>query len=291
MTSTADLPGHITWTRRLEEYFAATGEKAHVMSWAHTRAEALYSNRRTFIDLPVIALSSITGFLSVGSSSMFDDRELGNVSLGVLSLFVSVLNTMGSYFGWAKKTEAHRIAALHYAKLHRFIKVEMALPREERTAAHDFLKYVKEQYDRLNETSPALPEIIIKQFKEKFSKSDVHEISVPEQMNGLEPIHVYSDDDLRNDLNMEAVVKRLESEFGKSPDIASPLPRPGLRLGIVPAGGAPLVTVDPADGTDRPGEQSGPAAQQSGPAALAAPPAPAAPPAAPSTPASGGKRR
>ena len=189
------------------------------MSWSHTESEKIFSYRRTLIDLPVIVLSSVNGFLSVGSSSLFPGG--GNSvssALGAVSLFVAVLNTLGSYFSWAKRAEAHRIAAIHYAKLYRFINVEMSLPREERTPPSEFLKYIKEQYDHLNEMSPPLPAEVIKSFHRMFSEQSLKEISVPEQMNGIEAIHVYDAQDLKNDLDLEMATKVLETEHAANID-------------------------------------------------------------------------
>lgn len=187
--SGSEKPKAIHWTEMLEEYFASTGEKAHCLSWCHKQAEQLYSNRKTWIDLPVIVISGVTGFLSAGSTSMFSNPTTSSIALGVASLFVSILNTAGSYYGWAKRAEGHRISAIHYARLYRFISVELALPREERMQPNDFLKYVKDQYDRLQEISPLLPPEVIVEFQKKFEKET--EISKPEEANGLEKITVF----------------------------------------------------------------------------------------------------
>lgn len=183
----------IHWTEMLEEYFASTGEKAHCLSWCHKRGEQLYSTRRTWIDLPVIVISGLTGFLSAGSTSLFSDAKVSSVALGVASLFVSVLNTAGSYYGWAKRAEGHRISAIHYARLYRSISVELSLPRDERTLPNDFLKYVRDQYDRLQEISPLIPPEVISEFQKKFEKET--EISKPEEANGLEKITVFRGDE------------------------------------------------------------------------------------------------
>lgn len=180
----------ITWHSSLEDYFASTGEKANCLSWCHKRAEELYSARRTYIDLPVITLSAVTGFLSVGSSSMFEGQEKSaSIGLGCISLLVSVLNVMGTYFGWAKRAEGHRISSIQYSRLYRSLMVELGLPREERQAPTVLLKHVRDQYDRLQEISPLLPPEIIKIFQDKFSKDK--EISKPEELNGLEKITIY----------------------------------------------------------------------------------------------------
>lgn len=185
----ADSAIAIHWTVRLEEYFASTGEKAHCLSWVHKQSEALYSSRRNWIDLPVIVGSGVIAFLNAGSSSMFDEPRLSSIALGIGSLCVGILNTLGSYFGWAKRAEGHRISSIHYSKLYRFITVELSLPREERMNPHDFLKYVKDQYDRLQEISPMVPPKIIHEFQKKFKNET--EISKPEEANGLEKITIY----------------------------------------------------------------------------------------------------
>ena len=192
--STDESLKNIHWTEMLEEYFASTGEKSHCLSWCHKRAEQIFSTRKTWIDLPVIIISGVTGFLSAGSPSLFSDAKLASISLGVASLFVSVLNTAGSYYGWAKRAEGHRISAIHYARLYRAITVELALPREERMQPHDFLKYVKDQYDRLQEISPLLPTEVITEFQHKFASEK--EISKPEEANGLEKITVFRGDEV-----------------------------------------------------------------------------------------------
>ena len=184
------IEGDLTWTENLENFFASTGEKSYCLSWIHKKAEEMYSHRRTFIDLPVIAISSITGFCSVGSSTMFDDQKMASIILGLCSLVVSVLNTTGSYFGWAKRAEGHRISSIQYERLFRFLSIEMSLPREERMTPVDLLKHTKDQYDRLAEISPLIPPEIIKDFQHKFK--DHKDISMPSVVNGLEQIRVFA---------------------------------------------------------------------------------------------------
>lgn len=190
--SSQEISTNISWTNKLEEYFASTGEKANGLAWVHKRAEAIYSNRRTYIDLPVIIGSGVIAFLNAGSQSLFEDPKISSVALGIGSLCMGILNSVGTYFGWAKRAEGHRISSIHYARLYRFISVELRLPRTERMSPHDLLKYVKDQYDRLAEISPMVPEIVIHEFQYKFKNQK--DISKPEEANGLHKIDIYRDD-------------------------------------------------------------------------------------------------
>lgn len=189
---TEEIKENISWSPTLEDYFVATGEKCRGLAWSHTRAEAMYSRRRQIIDLPSIVLGSVVGFLQVGSQSMFKDPEASSIWLGVASLFVSVLTTVNSYYRWAARAEGHRVNALHYGKLYRYISVQMGLPQNERIAAADFLNMVKEQYDRLQEVAPPIPTEVIREFKTTFAGDQYKLVAKPEELNGLEKIKVYS---------------------------------------------------------------------------------------------------
>jgi hypothetical protein len=208
-TNSMDLSTTISWTNRLEEYFASTGEKANGLAWVHKRAEAIYSIRRTYIDLPVIIGSGVIAFLNAGSQSLFTDQRIASTALGVGSLFMGILNSFGTYFGWSKRAEGHRISAIHYAKLYRFISVELSLPRAERMSPQSLLKYVKDQYDRLAEISPMVPELVIREFQSKFKNQK--DISKPEEANGIHKIDIYRD--VVDDEDMKRI-----------PDVKSPTP-------------------------------------------------------------------
>jgi hypothetical protein len=121
---------------------------------------------------------------------MFKDAEAASIWLGVASLFVSVLNTVNSYYRWAARAEGHRVNALHYGKLYRYIAVQMGLPQHERIRAADFLNMVKEQYDRLQEVAPPIPTEVVKEFKATFASDTYKGVARPEELNGLEKIKV-----------------------------------------------------------------------------------------------------
>jgi len=187
-----DVGQNVSWTIVLEEYFAQTGEKANGLAIMHKKAESIFSRRKVYIDLPVIVGSGAVAFLNAGSSSLFaGNAQLAATSLGVASLAIGILNTIGTYFGWAKRAEGHRMSGIHYAKLYRFINVELRLPREQRMQPGDFLKYTKDQYDRLAELSPPIPSSVAGEFARRMEK--YMDISKPEETNGLNKIEIFVD--------------------------------------------------------------------------------------------------
>lgn len=181
----------INWNSQLERILSDEGERSLCYSWLHSKSEKYYSRLSTYITLPVIVMSTIAGAGAIGAQPLLDEGYHANIVFGTLSLTVATLNTIASYFGWAKRSEAHRIASTTYAKIHRFIQIELALPRDERIEARDMLKIVREQCERLQETSPQIPDGVIHEFKVRFGETTPN-VKKPEITNGLDPIVVYS---------------------------------------------------------------------------------------------------
>jgi hypothetical protein len=182
----------IHWNDQLERILSNEGERALCFSWLHNHAQKRYSRFDDFVVVPVMFLSLITGFLSASTGTVIPSNTTTSAALGAMSVFIGMLNSIGSKYAWAKRSEGHKIAAMTYSKLYKFIVIELTLPRKERMTAGDMLKVIREQLERLAETSPQVPEDSIKAFNLKFEHS-TPDISKPEITNGLDPIIVYGE--------------------------------------------------------------------------------------------------
>jgi hypothetical protein len=188
-----DVKKELSWNSQLEKVISDEGERCLCFSWLHDRSEKRYSKMSTYITLPSIMLATISGSASIGIGQFIEDSRIGNILIGVTTLSVAILTTVSSYFAWTKRCEGHRIATISYKKVHRFILIELALPRSERMGARDMLKIVRGESQRMEEMSPQIPDPIISEFKEKFGKT-TPEVTKPEITNGLDPIYVYPSD-------------------------------------------------------------------------------------------------
>lgn len=181
----------IHWSQPLEELVASEGEKCRGLAWINQKAEVYYAHRANAIAIPVIVLSTLAGTASVGSSSLFQgDTQISSVVIGLVSIGVGILNTISSYFSWARKAEAHRIAYLQYSKLFSIIRVEMSLPRSERQEAEQLLKQIRDGMERLAETTPSPPPSILEEFNRHFKDED-KTISRPVEVNGLQKVFIF----------------------------------------------------------------------------------------------------
>jgi hypothetical protein len=205
MTEQKDDDGRIIrWSNQLETIIAQEGEKCRGLAWIHQHAETIASNKNNYIQIPSIVLSTLTGATSISANALFGDEYGSTASkvLGFVSIGIGIINTLGNYFAYARKSEAHHIAYLHYSKLFSWICVELALPREERMSAEEMLKTLRRDMERLAETTPLPPEYLLKDFAQKFKEEDV---SKPAETNGLAKIHIY-----RPELSSPRVELRVE---------------------------------------------------------------------------------
>lgn len=180
---------HVEWNPQLEHVLAQEAERCLCYSVLHRLSEQRYSKLNNYIALPSIVLSTLAGTASVGSATLFGTSPAASVVIGGVSITVGILNTLGSYFGWARRAEGHKSSNVQYGKVHRFLMIELSLPSEQRMTASDLLKTVRDQIDRLYETSPAIPPEVVKVFKSEHSEDH---ISRPEIANGLDPIEIYA---------------------------------------------------------------------------------------------------
>ena len=191
MFSRMEMTGEfVDWNSQLETILASEAERCLCYSVLHRLSEQRYSALNNYIALPCIILSTLAGTASVGSETLFGGGAVASIGIGAVSICVGILNTLGSYFSWAKRSESHRGSSIQYGKVHRFLLIELSLPREQRMTAKDLLKTMREQCDRLYETSPPIPLQAIDAFKNQYG--DAKDISKPEVANGLDPIQIYS---------------------------------------------------------------------------------------------------
>lgn len=181
----------IRWSSQLETLIAQEGEKARGLAYIHNRCEQVYNNKNNYLTIPIIVLSTLAGTASVGSSTLFpDDTKVGSIIIGLISISVGVMNTINSFFSFAKKAEAHRIAYLQYSKLFSNISIELSLPREERQEPEQILKQLRETMERLAETTPSPLISIIEEFNKKF-QDKYPDVAKPSETNGLQKIVIF----------------------------------------------------------------------------------------------------
>jgi hypothetical protein len=209
---------NVEWTQEHEEILIEWADKAMCYRWLHSKSNALYSNLNTWYTIPVIVLSTLTGTANFAQDRVPITYQSYFVMLvGSLNILAGIITTIQQFLKITQLNEAHRVSSISWDKFYRNIKIELAKHPKERIDVKQMIKMSKEEYDRLMETSPAIPEKIILAFKEKFNTSDAFKSIVkPEICDILIPTNDFRNpwfnDENKSKLLNEQLQLRLSKE-------------------------------------------------------------------------------
>ena len=152
------------WKHEQEQILRKWADKGQCLKAMHERAYKRYWCLNAWFNIPIIILSTLTGTGNFAQSLFGSWAPNFILIVGATSIFIAMLQTVGQYTGVAQKLESHRIAAVTWDKFTRKIQVELSKPRCDRVSAKDFINNCEEQFDRLVEVSPVMPNDIIRWF-------------------------------------------------------------------------------------------------------------------------------
>ena len=161
------------WTEEYEQIFIEWADKAMCFRWLHSKANAMYSRLNAWYTIPVIVISTLTGTANFAQERVpLEYQGYFSMIVGGFNIVAGIITTVQQFLKITQLSESHRVSSVAWDKFYRNIKVELAKNPNERTDVLHLIKLCKEEFDRLSETSPIIPEKILKQFKVLFIKSD-----------------------------------------------------------------------------------------------------------------------
>jgi hypothetical protein len=175
-------PSNYEWSVDHERILAEWADKAMCYRWLHTRANSLYSYLNALYTIPCIIISTLAGTANFAQSRVpLEYQPLFTMCVGAINITGGIISTIQQFLKITQLNEAHRVSSIAWDKFYRNIKIELTKHPNERIAVSHMLKMSKEEFDRLMETSPVIPDKIIQEFKKSFSNStEFSVISKPE---------------------------------------------------------------------------------------------------------------
>ena len=180
----------LSWNENQEMLLKGIAERSNCMRWLHTESNHYFENLNFYFTIPNVVISTLNGSFTMSLNSLFPDpasQRGATTVIGLISILSAVLITMNQYVKSQQMMESHRTAALSYGKLYRVIMNELALRRDQRTNGLEFLKLIRVEIDRLENTAPNIPEFIIKKFVVLFADRDIEK---PEIAGDLDEISI-----------------------------------------------------------------------------------------------------
>jgi len=181
------------WAVDHEKILVEWADKSMCMRLLHSKATASYSRRNMWYTLPVIVMSTLAGAANFSQERVpLEYRGTFAMSVGMLNIIAGIITTVQQFLKITQLNEAHRVSSIAWDKFYRNIKTELAKHPKERIPVIQFLKMCKEEYDRLMETSPPIPEPIVEQFNTMFGPGTkkgelIKDIIKPEICDELRP--------------------------------------------------------------------------------------------------------
>jgi hypothetical protein len=161
----------VEWSPENEKIIVEWCDVAQCYKWLHTRAHQKFSYMHAWFTIPAIILSTISGTASFAQGSLpVSMQAMAPMVIGSVNIFIGILTTIQQYLKISEYNESHRVSALAWDKFARNIRIELAKhPDERSTDAGHFLKANRDEFDRLMETSPSIPQSVTDEFLETFS--------------------------------------------------------------------------------------------------------------------------
>lgn len=160
----------VEWSPENEKILVEWCDIAQCYKWLNTRAHNKYARMHTWFTIPAIIFSTISGTASFAQSSLNDTQKIyAPMVIGSINILIGILTTIQQYLKISELNEAHRVSSIAWDKYARNVRIELAKAPDERMEAGVFLKHSRDEFDRLMETSPSIPESIIDDFMKTFS--------------------------------------------------------------------------------------------------------------------------
>ena len=183
----------VEWTPEHEQILIEWADKAMCYRWLHSKANAMFSSLNAWYTIPVIVISTLTGTANFAQERVpLAYQNYFVMVVGGFNLLAGIITTIQQFLKITQLNEAHRVSSIAWDKFYRNIKIELAKHPSERNDVKQMIKICKEEFDRLMETSPNIPEKIVLNFKQNFNDQKIFEkIAKPEICDILIPTNEY----------------------------------------------------------------------------------------------------
>lgn len=207
----------VEWTAEHEQILVEWADKAMCYRWLHSKSNAMFSSLNTWYTIPVIVISTLTGTANFAQERVPPEYQSFFVMIvGGFNILAGIITTIQQFLKITQLNEAHRVSSIAWDKFYRNIKIELAKHPSERTDVRQMIKMSKEEFDRLMETSPNIPEKIINAFKNNFSKQIMFDkIIKPEICDILVPSNEYRNPWYNDDNRAKSITENLKIELTK----------------------------------------------------------------------------
>jgi hypothetical protein len=198
------------WTDHDEALLKIWYDHAQVYEKLHLAGFNMFQLIDQGINIPIIILSSITGTGNFALEQVsIDYRSIASMILGGIGMVVVILAALYRFFKVGEIMGKHEYYSKQWGNLYMDIQTQLTRERPERIKKEDFIDLIKKKYDQLKESSPALPEKIIKEFMKDLKLAE--EYNMPNITTELSDLIINKNETYIN--RNEKIIKEKTEEF------------------------------------------------------------------------------
>ena len=186
----------VEWSYDNEEMLAEWCDIAQCYKWLYGQTHTYYSRLHAWFTIPCIIFSTISGTASFAQTSLpLFFQIYAPMVIGTINIFIGIISTIQQYLKVSELKESHRMSSVTWDKFSRNISIELAKAPHERIAAGPFLKYSRQEFDRLMEANQIIPSHILNRFNRIFKGKTLEEkckfnlITKPDICDSIISIH------------------------------------------------------------------------------------------------------
>ena len=208
---------NIEWTPEHEQILIEWADKAMCYRWLHSKSNIMYSSLNAWYTIPVIIISTLTGTANFAQERVpIEYQNFFVMIVGGFNILAGIITTIQQFLKITQLNESHRVSSIAWDKFYRNIKIELAKHPYERLEPKQMLKMSKEEFDRLIETSPNIPEKIVEKFKKNFIEQESFDkIIKPEICDILVPTTEYRNPWYNDDNQAKTINETLKNKLIK----------------------------------------------------------------------------
>jgi hypothetical protein len=143
------------WNEQQENYLKALSKACEQLAGRYKMVYNAYEKRETWFKIPSIVLSSVTSLLSFGNSNFQTISHQLNITVGIISIFITIINSIEAYLKISQIMSGAALASCKLTQLKEKIDLELSIERSDRAnSGIVFLRECYSEFEKIEEIAP-----------------------------------------------------------------------------------------------------------------------------------------
>ena len=205
----------MSWHPKQEKLIKSWGEKALGYRWIHHRCAVRHSTAHTNFSIINIAMTTLAGLGTLVASSEDENSQILLYVFSFLNLSAAGIASVHKFLRCGEQYESNMQTSKLFSRLARDISLELSLEPEDRMNAVEYCHKVREDYDKIIDHAPEVPNDIIKEYKKMMDEEDPeNKLARPEMANGK--FKIYSSSERVDNASIEEHTTRWTNLLNKA---------------------------------------------------------------------------